>query len=64
MFRVGNQLEEFDTTFYQREMLPWEQPIAGPAIIIQQDSTTVVPPANEFVSDMTGNMIISIGEQA
>jgi len=43
--------------------LPLEQPIAGPAIIIQRDSTTVVPPENEFISDMAGNMIISIGEQ-
>ena len=63
MFRVDNHLEEFDTAFYQRELLPLEEPIAGPAIIIQQDSTTVVPPANQFVSDMAGNMIISIGEQ-
>jgi N-methylhydantoinase A len=63
MFRVDNHLEEFDTAFYQREQLPLEQPIAGPAIIIQRDSTTVVPPENEFISDMAGNMIISIGEQ-
>jgi len=43
--------------------LPLEQPIAGPAIIIQRDSTTVVPPENKFILDMAGNMIISIGEK-
>ena len=62
MFRVDNHLEEFETMFYQREKLPLEHSIAGPAIIIQQDSTTVVPPNNQFVSDKAGNMIISIGE--
>ena len=62
MFRVDNRLEEFETMFYQREKLPLEHSIAGPAIIIQQDSTTVVPPNNQFVSDKAGNMIISIGE--
>ena len=62
MFRVDNHLEEFETMFYQRDKLPLEHSIAGPAIIIQQDSTTVVPPNNQFVSDKAGNMIISIGE--
>ena len=62
MFRVDNRLEEFETMFYQREKLPLEHSIAGPAIIIQQDSTTVVPPNNQFVSDKAGNIIISIGE--
>ena len=62
MFRVDNRLEEFETMFYQREKLPLENSIAGPAIIIQQDSTTVVPPNNQFISDTAGNMIISIGE--
>ncbi len=62
VFRVDNHLEEFETMFYQREKLPLEHSIAGPAIIIQQDSTTVVPPNNQFVSDKAGNMIISIGE--
>ena len=62
MFRVDNRLEVFETMFYQRDKLPLEHSIAGPAIIIQQDSTTVVPPNNQFVSDTAGNMIISIGE--
>ena len=61
MFRVDNRLEEFETMFYQRDKLPLEHSIAGPAIIIQQDSTTVIPPNNQFVSDTAGNMIISIG---
>ena len=62
MFRVDNHLEEFETMFYQREKLPLEHSIAGAAIITQQDSTTVVPPNTQFVSDKAGNMIISIGE--
>jgi N-methylhydantoinase A len=44
VFRVGVELKSFETTFYDRGRLPLGQPITGPAIILQVDSTTVVPP--------------------
>ena len=44
LFRVGGKLESCDTPFYMRDKLPLEQSILGPAIILQTDTTTVVPP--------------------
>ena len=32
--------------------------IAGPAIVLQMDSTTVVPPQHNFEADATGNLIL------
>ncbi len=64
MFRANGSLESFDTAFYQRELLPIEEPIEGPAIILQRDSTTVVPPENTFTADAANNIIIRIGETA
>ena len=39
-FRRAGRLEQMDTAFYRRELLPLGQKIAGPAIILQTDSTT------------------------
>ncbi len=44
VFRVDDALRDFDTAFYRREHLPLNTPVAGPAIVLQEDSTTVVPP--------------------
>ena len=41
--------------------LPLDVDIPGPAIIVQTDSTTVVPPDCSVRADATGNMIITIG---
>src|SRR5262249_13430519 len=43
-FRRFGRLEQMNTAFYQRELLPVGQTIEGPAIILQTDTTTVVPP--------------------
>jgi N-methylhydantoinase A len=59
LFRVGGRLESFDTPFYAREKLPLMQPIAGPAIILQTDTTTVVPPACRCMAHPDGNLIIT-----
>ena len=32
-----------------------EQPIAGPAIVLQTDSTTVVPPGTTLIAEVSGN---------
>ena len=62
MFRANGSLDSFETAFYQREHLPVGEKVPGPAIIIQRDSTTVVPPGNTVVTDTAANMIIQIGE--
>jgi N-methylhydantoinase A len=59
-FRRSGRLEQMDTAFYRRELLPVGQSIEGPTIILQTDTTTVVPPGSTIVADGTGNLIIQV----
>ena len=57
-FRIDGQLADYPTTFYRRDLLPVGERIPGPAIILQMDSTTVVPPRHGFEADAAGNLIV------
>jgi N-methylhydantoinase A len=57
-FRVAGKLGDYPTDFYRRELLPVGEKIPGPAIVLQMDSTTVVPPQHSFETDAAGNLII------
>jgi N-methylhydantoinase A len=57
-FRVTGKLADYPTDFYRRDLLPVGERIAGPAIVLQMDSTTVVPPQHNFEVDAAGNLII------
>jgi N-methylhydantoinase A len=61
VFRVSDGLKTFQTVFYRREKLPIGQVFTGPALILQPDSTTIVPPACHGQADEHGNLIITIG---
>ena len=52
------------TRFYARERLAPGSRLAGPAIIEQYDSTTVVPPGVDVLVDDLGNLLLTIGEEA
>jgi len=60
VFRVGGRLAEVETAVYRRDKLPIDRPIEGPAIILQNDSTTVVPPKARVTADRFGNLILSV----
>jgi N-methylhydantoinase A len=60
VFRVGSELASFETTFYDRGRLPVGQPFAGPAVILQTDSTTVVPPDCTAEVEPSGSIIIRV----
>ena len=45
-------------TFYQRTLLPVDERFPGPAIVLQKDSTTVVPPGWTANVDSSGNIIL------
>jgi len=60
-FRVDGKLKSMDTAFYRRPDLPVGETIAGPAIVLQLDTTTVVPPNWSFTADPHGNLILSAG---
>jgi N-methylhydantoinase A len=59
-FRSSGGLEVIETPFYRRELLPLEEPIPGPAIVLQTDSTTVVPPWATLRAETGGNLILTI----
>jgi N-methylhydantoinase A/oxoprolinase/acetone carboxylase beta subunit len=61
VFRVGDGLREFDTVFYRRDALPFGVTFEGPAIVLQTDSTTVVPPNCSAVKEKNGNLIVRVG---
>jgi len=60
IFRIGVDLEAFETTFYDRSKLPVGQAFPGPAIILQTDSTSVVPPYCTAELEESGSIIIKV----
>ena len=61
VFRVNGALERLETVFYRRDRLPVGERIAGPAVILQADSTTLIPPGSAAKADEAGNILIAIG---
>ena len=61
VYRVDGALREFETAFYRRGALPIDEDIAGPVVILQTDSTTVVPPGCSVRADASRNLIIKVG---
>jgi N-methylhydantoinase A len=60
VFRVADELKSFDTDFFRRHLLPVEEEFSGPAVVLQKDSTTIVPPGWSAVNDKAGNLILSV----
>jgi N-methylhydantoinase A len=60
VFRVDGALRAFETIFYRRHLLPVGASFAGPAIVLQKDSTTVIPPGCSAINDSAGNLILTI----
>ena len=61
VFRVNGGLARVETPFYHRERLAVGAAFAGPAVILQQDTTTIAPPGTRLVADAGGNLIIHVG---
>ncbi len=60
VFRRAGKLQSFETNVYRRDALPVGQPFAGPAILLQKDSTTVVPPGATGCVHTSGSVIITM----
>jgi N-methylhydantoinase A len=60
VFRIDGEQRSFETSFYRRHLLPVGQVFTGPAIVLQKDSTTVVPPGCSAINDPAGNLILTI----
>ncbi len=64
VFRVDDALETHDTPHIERNSLPVERKFAGPAILLQTDTTTVVPPGWTYWADRHGNVRMTRDNQA
>lgn len=60
VFRVGTELKWCETAFYDRTRLPVGEPFDGPAIVLQVDSTSVVPPYCTAELEDSGSIIIKV----
>jgi N-methylhydantoinase A len=61
LFRASGKLESHKTKFFMRDKLPIGQKFNGPAVILQKDSTTLLPPGSSAVVEASGNMILTVG---
>lgn len=61
LYRTDGKLEPHATRFYLRERLPVGARFDGPAVVLQKDSTTLLPPGSSAVVEANGNMILSVG---
>jgi N-methylhydantoinase A/oxoprolinase/acetone carboxylase beta subunit len=59
-FTVGAAVERLRTAVYEREALAIEQDVPGPAIVVQLDSTTLIPPGASVRRDRVGNLLITV----
>ncbi len=64
IFEVDGKPKSFVTPFYDRDGFRAGNQIAGPAIIEQYDSTTVIPPGLSAEIDHLGNIVIDCSRAA
>jgi N-methylhydantoinase A/oxoprolinase/acetone carboxylase beta subunit len=57
-FTVDDELRPQPTRFFERSRLPVGSQVEGPAILLQTDSTVVVPPAATAEVLETGDLLI------
>jgi N-methylhydantoinase A len=59
VFRRNGSLTPYPTRYYERWLLPVGESFAGPAVVFQRDTTTVVPPGWKAGADASGSLILS-----
>lgn len=57
---IFDRIEPIETSIYERADLAKGQRIQGPAIIDQQDATTLIYPSDEAFVDQWGNIVIQL----
>ncbi len=61
VFRIDGALRTFETIYYARQRLATDVPVPGPAVFVQTDTTTVVPPGWFATVETGDNMILRRG---
>jgi 5-oxoprolinase (ATP-hydrolysing) len=64
VFDVDGRAERHRTPFYERELLRAGDRLAGPAVVEQYDTTTVIPPGLEAEIDRYGNIVVDCTTRA
>lgn len=59
LFRVDGRLQPFDVPYFARDRLPLDTAVTGPAIVLQRDTTTVVPPRWRAARESSGNIVLT-----
>ena len=59
-FESQGQIQTFPTAFYLRDSLPIGQRVDGPAILVQRDTTSVLPPYAHGWLEQNGNFIVRL----
>jgi N-methylhydantoinase A/oxoprolinase/acetone carboxylase beta subunit len=62
VWRVDSELESLPTKHLLRERLPVDEPIAGPAILYQRDTTIAVPPGWTAKATADGPLVLTTQE--
>ena len=63
VFGSGGRVRQIATKVYERTQLKAGNVIAGPALVEQMDSTTVIPPGAEGKVDAYGNLIVTLARK-
>ena len=58
VFRRDGSLSSHPTRYYERSLLPVGERLAGPAVVFQRDTTTVVPPGWTLRAEASGSLIL------
>jgi N-methylhydantoinase A/oxoprolinase/acetone carboxylase beta subunit len=63
VFSINGEVDRIETPVLRRDLLPVGEPIPGPAVIVQLDSTTLVPPGAEVTRDAIDNLVLSATDE-
>tara|TARA_Y100001970_G_scaffold294373_1_gene452204 strand:- start:111683 stop:113767 length:2085 start_codon:yes stop_codon:yes gene_type:complete len=58
IFRVNGKLSTIKTSFYNRDLLPVLRSFNGPAVVLQKDTTSIIPPNWTAKVDDSANLIL------
>ena len=60
VWRVDGELVRRPTRHLARELLPIDEPVAGPAVVFQRDTTIVVPPGWHATATAQGVLLLAV----
>ncbi|HEV7564176.1 MAG TPA: hydantoinase/oxoprolinase family protein [Solirubrobacterales bacterium] len=59
-FERDGEVAAMKTPVLERDRIPVEEEFSGPAVVVQLDSTTVIPPGVTFRRQESGNLLLAI----